>query len=111
VQQIDILPTIFDFLGLPCPPGVQGKSIRQCLTEDKPINKYVLSMIGYDPRLRMIRYHGLKYWIIGTEEQCFDLRADPQENHQITNQQVLQELRFILLQALIDAEDPLPHPA
>ena len=111
VQQIDILPTIFDFLGLPCPPGVQGKSIRQCLTDDKPINKYVLSMIGYDPRLRMIRYHGLKYWIIGTEEQCFDLRADPQENHQITNQQVLQELRFILLQALIDAEDPLPHPA
>lgn len=110
VQHIDILPTMLDYLGMEIPKAVQGKSLLAGFREKKKVNKFALSMIGHDPRLRMIRYKQYKYWMYGDEEKCFDLAADPQENTNLTDKQLLDEMRFILLQALIEAEDPLPFP-
>jgi len=109
VQHIDVLPTILTKLGLTVPPDVQGRSLLAGLRENKIVNYFALSMIGHNPRLRMIRYKQFKYWIYGQEERCFDMEKDPQELHNITDNGVLNEMRFRLLQALIEAEDPCPQ--
>ena len=110
VQHIDILPTVLDYLGMGIPKAIQGKSLLAGFRDNKGTNQFALSMVGYDPRLRMIRYKQYKYWIYGDEEKCFDLATDPQENTNLTDKQLLEEMRFMLLRALVEAEDPLPYP-
>lgn len=110
VQSIDVLPTVFRTLGVPIPRGVQGVDLTHGFNTNQPVNDLVMSMIGYSPRLRMIRTHSHKYWIYGNEEFVFDLVADPGENVNLFPGSPTAAMRFQLLQALIRSEDPLPSP-
>lgn len=112
VQSIDIVPTILTACGIPTPAAVQGKSLLSFFDGDMPANDCVLSMIGYNPRLRMVRTTNYKYWICGDNEFLFDLDADPDENVNLgRNHPAREELLFKLVRGLIRAEDPLPQPA
>lgn len=90
VGLIDLLPTLCDLAGVPCPEKVQGKSLVPLLQGDRVHWRNVIfSEIGYPrpdfpPGLStMARTHDFKY--IHHEnagepiEELFDLRADPWE--------------------------------
>jgi hypothetical protein len=75
------------------------------------LNRHVLSMIGYSPRLRMLRTERFKYWMYDQIEVVFDLKEDPGETRNIhRNLSLLLHLRGLLLKSLIQCEDPLPVP-
>jgi arylsulfatase A-like enzyme len=42
VQTIDIAPTVLDFFGIETPSQMQGKSLRQIISDDEPIRNYAL---------------------------------------------------------------------
>lgn len=115
VQTIDIAPTILAAAGVGIDHRIQGKSLWPGFKENRPINDYALSMIGFEDRIRMIRSGNLKYWISKSGEILFDLENDPRElddltshGDRFTNQ--LHQMRERLLRALISAEDPVPFP-
>lgn len=108
VQLIDIMPTVLDWAGCQRPPSIQGKTLSLALLDDRPVNEYVLSMIGYENRLRMIRTGRYKYWWSDISEHLYDLQIDPDELCTATDTQLLTEMRFALMRALVAAEDPLP---
>lgn len=116
VQHIDLLPTLLELFSIPAPLAVQGKSLLNGFKTNMPVNEYVLSMIGWRPRLRMVRTAEYKYWLHGDyHERLFDLHADPDENDSLVgtglnSELILGIMRFKLLRALIAAEDPSPRP-
>jgi arylsulfatase A-like enzyme len=112
VQHIDIIPTILELLELQIPEGVQGKNLMNLIRTGKPIYKGVLSMIGYRPRLKMLRTKRLKYWNYGGQEFLFDLKNDPGEMiNQVENRYgMLSKMRGMMVNHLINAEDDLPIP-
>lgn len=107
VQSIDVFATLLDLIGISHTKS-QGKSLFRAILNNKPVNDYVISMIGHNPRLRMIRTNQYKYWIYGDKEVLFDLGVDPLENIYCDNIELLNKARFELLRALILAEDPWP---
>lgn len=112
VQSIDILPTILEACGVGISNPVQGKSLFRAVRTGEVVNGAVLSMIGYQHRLRMVRTPRHKYWLVGDEEYLFDLREDPgEEVNRSSHRDLAAHLRLLLLQGLIRAEDPLPQPA
>jgi len=117
VQHIDILPTILTMIDQPIPLAAQGRSLFEAFSTGDPINDYVLSMMGWQPKLRMIRDTRYKYWIYGTQEYLFDLITDPEEEKNLRvvpegkrRWKILNKMRFKLMRALIAAEDPTPRP-
>lgn len=107
VQSIDIFPTLLETLGIECPANVQGKSLVNAFSVNKPVNSRVLSMIGFDPRLKMVRTNRFKYWYYGNEEYLYDLRRDPSELDNIVSSRsdVLSYMRRELIKALLQAEE------
>lgn len=114
VQSIDILPTIFNMLGVHIPHEIQGKSLLHGFINNKSINNYILSMIGFHKRIRMIRSGNYKYWIGNGQEALYNLQLDPLEQQNIIlegqEEQKLNEIRKLFINALIEAEDPTPMP-
>lgn len=112
IEAIDILPTILESIKVGVDRRIQGLSFVDCFRANRPGRNSVISMIGHFPRLRMLRTDAVKYWIYGDEEHLYDLRADPNEERNITgNAALLHEMRFQLLRALIRCEDPMPYPS
>ncbi|MHC4743739.1 MAG: sulfatase family protein [Planctomycetota bacterium] len=80
-NSVDILPTIMDYLGMPVPNSVQGRSLRPA------IEGRGKTEIGYGfcerPGGRMVRSKDSKYCFFynrgGTREELFDLSKDPGE--------------------------------
>lgn len=110
IQSIDILPTILSMCNKHVPFHIQGKDIVSAVNHSQPINKYALSMVGYDTRLRMILNDRYKYWCRANKHYLFDLVNDPDENNNIKDQKLILEMRSQLLSALIENEDKLPLP-
>lgn len=119
-ESIDILPTVLGECEVEIPTGVQGQDLRWAVRAGQPAHRYVLSMIGRSPKLRMVRTTGHKYWMCGNEEALFDLTEDPGETVNRSVRPRIQsgtslapareELLFLLAQGLVRAEDPLPLP-
>lgn len=112
VQHIDVLPTLLEAANINTnQPGIQGRSLWRAFARNSVINHYGLSMIGHQPRLRMVRTKRFKYWCCGNSEYLFNLTEDPAESKNIvSDKNRISEARLMLLRALIAAEDPLPYP-
>ena len=69
-------------------------------------------MLCFTDRLRMIRTNKWKYWMTGSNEFLFNVEKDKEEINNLvdTNNKALYDMRYLLLKALIKAEDPLPLP-
>ncbi|MCE5271366.1 sulfatase-like hydrolase/transferase, partial [bacterium] len=89
VSQVDILPTLLDYLGQPLPPGLPGRSLlpqargteaatqrtfyfETCLTENS---------FGWSPLYGCV--HGSEKYILAPEPELYDLAADPEEVHNV----------------------------
>jgi arylsulfatase A-like enzyme len=111
VQHVDLLPTLLRLAGCGVPLGVQGRCLLDYLRTGDVLNKQVVSMVGYSPRLRMLRTDRFKYWLCDQTEVAFDLVKDPGENDNIRDLPLLAHLRWQMVRALIRCEDSLPAPA
>jgi len=111
-QHIDVVPTVLEMLGQERSPGIQGKSLVGAMKTGEVVNQFALSMMGYEPRLKMIRNHRFKYWNYNGHEYLFNLIKDPDEssNKASTLPGPLSAMRLHMTNCLIGAEDRLPIP-
>lgn len=116
VQSIDIMPTILEIVGIDKSIGIQGKSLLKSFENDTEINEYVLSMVGYlrEHKVRMVRNKTWKYWLCDHQEFLFNMLNDPKEMHNSSKNkdcvESLNQMRLLLIEALISAEDMIPAP-
>jgi arylsulfatase A-like enzyme len=85
VQNIDIMPTLCELLGLPVPQAGQGQSLLRLIAGRKPVKEYVAYSESYYPRyhygwselksLRTSRYKFIK----APRPELYDLTLDPRE--------------------------------
>jgi arylsulfatase A-like enzyme len=114
VQEIDVLPTILELVGLDIPPGVQGRSQKTVLTTSTADTGYEYAYVEHadsDYTLRSLKwrftlYPGKPYG------ELYDLETDP---HEFTNlwdkpnlQAVKVDLTGKLLARIVETRDPLP---
>ncbi|MBN1125756.1 MAG: sulfatase-like hydrolase/transferase [Sedimentisphaerales bacterium] len=138
VQQTDVLPTICELTSLPIPPGVQGKSLKDVLTQDTDETPYdyvyieSVSSGAYAPdyldgsgRRRQtepghtvdtvtIRSRKWRFTVFtGADDgELYDLEKDPDEFNNVFHDpdfaSIRSELMTILLDRLSRTRDPLP---
>lgn len=129
VESVDIMPTVLDLAGIESPAGVQGQSLRALLYGEEGVEakQSVLIQDRESPELlaRKIDPTGFKITVLRTRDwklvhyrgqpygELYDLRNDPDELANLWGdpgyQNTRQELEALLLERLLQAEDPLPE--
>ena len=87
VSQIDLMPTIVDYVGQPVPPDVHGRSLRP-LIEGRRVEWRDYAFCQRAMRLRMLRTRRYKY-AYGLKPQMralYDLENDPNEDHNLADE-------------------------
>jgi arylsulfatase A-like enzyme len=102
VGTVDILPTVLDYLGLPAPAGVQGRSLRPVLrrTSPPPTDGASYYAETLSPRLsygwgelRALFEGPLKY-IHGPRQELYDILVDPGELHNLATERPAEKQRM-----------------
>jgi choline-sulfatase len=101
---LDLIPTLCDFAGIPSPPPLKGRSVRQ-LAEGRQPKSWRDSLVVENGRSRMLRTDRYKYIVYASgspREQLIDLKHDPGEMKNLaldpTRAKVLQQHRRLLKQ-------------
>ncbi len=84
VSQIDLMPTILDYVGQPVPKQIHGRSLRPLMEgRDVPWRDYAFCQRA--DRQRMIRTDRYKYVFAMKPKMLalYDLQADPEENQNL----------------------------
>jgi choline-sulfatase len=106
VGLVDVLPTIFDALGLPAPEGISGRSFLPALLGQSN-SAPVATVSGFMENWRTVTLSDLKliHRANGTF-RLFDLASDPSEQHDLAPQRPLavRHLRALLGLRLADAD-------
>lgn len=79
-EHVDVFPTVCDYLGVPIPSGVQGRSLRPLLDGGQtPRNwrEYTFSQLNDDCMIKTLRWKLV--YENGRPVYLFDLQADPEE--------------------------------
>jgi arylsulfatase len=113
VQEIDVLPTLLELIGVPAPEGIQGQSLVATVKGSGPRQDAVYSEF---PTIKMIRterwklvhYVGQKYG------ELYDLKQDPNELTNVFGDsrfaEAQEEMERRLTDWLIKSVDPLLKP-
>ncbi len=90
VSQVDVLPTILDYLGIPVPEACRGRSLRPVIEgRVESINEFVFVEYtgGAVPDIFAVRTLGHKCCVTARGDVfAYDLVADPQESRPIVMQ-------------------------
>ena len=102
VQGVDLVPTILDQLGLPTPPELQGK----LLSSTEPRSVFSEAIIPKED-FYLAPVHSLKdqdyAFYYSSDLELYDLRADPQEKHNLAETQPERVARYLdRIQLLLD---------
>ena len=129
VEQVDIVPTIHDLLGLPIPPRMQGKSLlpllgKECHTQEfragvyseyynanpaetSPLRQPTYATMWRTKTHKIIVYHGQE---LG---ELYDLELDPEEFVNLWDEPASSQIKQTLMKQCFDASvftmDPLPE--
>jgi len=131
VQQIDLMPTILDLVGVAAPEGVQGRSQKAVLTGSSTDTGYTSALIEHvttgvsapdagvrdrgtvDMRTLRTSKWRLSYEAGSKTGELYDLEADPEEFRnlwKLTRYDKAQRmLKEELLDRVLQAHDPLPR--
>ena len=89
-QTIDILPTVFDLLGVPYPrQGIQGVSLLPLMARiASRVNEHIISRSDGAPPIYLVRNDkwSLMLWGNGRWRALYDLAADPGQRHNVLAQ-------------------------
>jgi len=82
VEEVDVLPTVLDVLGVKTPTVVQGKSLLPVVREPKMRHK--TAVFAEFPAIKMVRTREWKlvHYVRAKHGELYDLQADP---HELTN--------------------------
>ena len=86
VSQVDIMPTILDYLQVPLPAECRGKSLRPVIEGDaEQVNDFIFAeyTAGAVRDIYTARSTRYKYYESVGEEFAYDLLKDPAEQHRI----------------------------
>lgn len=99
VSQVDILPTILDYLRIPIPDACQGRSFKPLIEgQADAVNEFVFAEYtgGAVPDCCAVRSAGYKYCQIADSEPfVYDLAEDPDEQHKIFAGDFPEEVRML----------------
>ena len=96
----DVMPTLLDLAGIPVPDSVEGMSMV-----GEARRPYLFGEVGEGPMAtRMIRQgqYKLIYYPTGNRFHLFDLDADPQEMHDLSEEESHASLRQQMTALLVD---------
>lgn len=84
VSQVDVTPTVLSLLGLPTPPGLDGRDLTQAPVERRTLYFETLQgLIEHEcAALLGVREGDVKY-IYGLQPELYDLKADPFEENDL----------------------------
>jgi len=128
VESVDIMPTVLDFCGVPCPSGVQGRSLLPLLGGDPGAvgreSVLVQERCAPDLAARGVAPETVNLVGVRTEDwklivcqgtphgELYDLREDPGEFRNLWNdpghKRIQTELTDLLSTQFTGARDPLP---
>jgi len=82
---IDIVPTVLDYLGIETTGQLDGRSLRPLVADGEPVNELVFSTWGalrsvFDGRFKLV------FDLTNKRAQLFDLSADPGEQTDVADQ-------------------------
>lgn len=114
VELLDLVPTLYDALGMDTPYFVQGKSLWPILSGEAPANHHrdtvrteFFGAINYpdqthatmirDKRWKLITYHGKNLF------ELYDLENDPWEHHDLSDDPDYQAIKWDLMRQSFDA--------
>jgi len=109
-EEIDVMPTILDLLGLPAPAGIQGKS----LAASNPAEKS--AVFAEFPTIHAVRTKQWKLvrYLRSDHGELYDLANDPNELHNLWDDAAHGKRRAEMLGLLMDwwvaSQDPLLAP-
>jgi len=112
VSQIDYMPTILDYLGLPIPEGIHGRSTRP-LIEGQDVQWRDYAFCQRANASRMIRTAQYKYAIRPKPRavMLYNLENDPNEDHNLAEDRahadLVRQMHKRLLDVMIADGDPL----
>jgi len=112
-EQIDIAPTVLDFLGLDMPPWMEGESLKKAMHED-----YISKKPKFSLNLKMKKKSGpvtegsiavisddykYIYYVKENKGELYDLVTDPKENVDLSvkEKQKSGELKKLIFQKII----------
>lgn len=102
-EQIDVLPTLLDIVGIGIPDAVQGKSLIPMIKEGKPLHDAVFAIERneWTEKKEMVRtkYWKLIYSVGGN--LLFDLQNDPYEQNNLSGNPKYQGIENILKERLL----------
>jgi len=122
VQNIDLVPTIFDFLGVKKPSSLEGKNLLPNLTEESsnPIRKVVFSDTGlaqcermiYDGKWKLIETIHEGVWKKPANPELYNLEKDPLEmkNLSLIEKEKTDDLQLMLHRSLTERLIHKPDP-
>jgi arylsulfatase A-like enzyme len=114
VQEIDILPTVLELVGLDTPAGVQGRSQAKVVTTDSTDTGYEYAYVEHAGSHYSLRSLKWRFTLYPGQEygELYDLENDP---HEFTNlwsdsrfTEVKHDLTQTLLARIVETRDPLP---
>jgi arylsulfatase A-like enzyme len=94
-QNLDILPTVLDYLGVEAAGlGLEGRSLRRVIESDEPVNEAAFSVQGH---LRAVRRGDLKLIVdrFGQTRRLYDLARDPGEQQPVGDSARAQAMRAL----------------
>ncbi|MBI2687082.1 MAG: sulfatase-like hydrolase/transferase [Acidobacteria bacterium] len=113
VYLFDIFPTLFELIGLPVPPTVDGKSMMPVLKDPKHKLRdgMVFAYRHYQRALRTTRWKYIRYNVDGVQtKQLFDIAADPWERKDVSkepaNEETCTQLDILMKMLLKQSGDP-----
>jgi arylsulfatase len=122
VEQIDLMPTILDILGIPVPYVVQGENMMPLIKgEKKELRDAVFAQHFYTPQyqsvdpasiLTMVRNHEHKLiYRSGGISELYDLQNDPHELNNIADRkpEIVSDLKHRILDWYIETQARDPH--
>ena len=94
VDNLDVVPTLLDYLGLSAGGlAFDGASLRPVIESDRPVHRLVFGNQG-DTRTVTDGIHKLSFDLISSKSRLFDLAADPGEKTDVSAQRPEETRRF-----------------
>lgn len=112
VSQIDLMPTILDYLGLPVPRKIHGRSMRP-LVDGREVNWRDHAFCQRANAARMLRTDRYKYSCRPKPRMValYDLENDPHEDHNLATDaahaKTVRQMHQRLLKVMADDGDPM----